>query len=213
MSGKHTIDAAVLVDQINVGDCGPALDRHQLELVHDVLERTASSKGAICGDNVGVGAVGSIDDGLVVQFIHFGVEGDCCGLLEGNVVLDAGSPVQEVGHHRSISHPVSNGCSKIGGRGSLSVADARSSSSLGTFSTLLLLALLATTLLLTLLLLSRLAIAIRTLLGSEGRSIGCARKQRSDKNVLHIDNGCVEIGSTDFVELKLIRGKGVAEGK
>jgi hypothetical protein len=90
------VDATVLVDQVNVADGSHALNRHLLELVDNILERTAGSEGGVGTNDVGVGTIGSIDDSLVVQLVNLSVEGNGGGLLELNVVLDAGTGVEEV---------------------------------------------------------------------------------------------------------------------
>jgi hypothetical protein len=105
-TSKRTISAAVLVDQIDIGDRSATLNRHLLQLIDDILERTASNKRAVGRNDIGVGPSRLVDDRLMCELVDLGVECNGCGLLEGDVVRDAGARVHKVGHHRCVGHPV-----------------------------------------------------------------------------------------------------------
>jgi hypothetical protein len=165
-----------------------------LELVNNILERTARSKGAVGSNDVGIIAISGIDDGLVVQLIDLSVESDSRSLLELDVVLDAVSSVQEVGDHGGISHPVGDSGGEVVRRGSLAIGNASSKAGRGSINTLLsllgnLLALLGhlLALLRELLGLASGRINITALHLGERRSVGGGRKKRCDENVLHVE--------------------------
>lgn len=178
---KHTINAAILVDQINVCNCSLALHRHLLQLVDNILERPTSGQGTIGGNHIGIVACGRINDGLVVQLINLSVEGHGSSLLELDVVLNTGAVVEKVGNHGGIRHPIRNGGGKIGLCGSLAIGNASASTGLRTsnwliraiLSSLCTLDDLSALLLLLALLLSALAIGTATLDLGEGSSIDC----------------------------------------
>jgi hypothetical protein len=217
----ENVGATVLVDQVDVVGSSLTLDGHDLELVDDVLESTTSGEGGVGGLDVGLLAVGSIDDSLVVELINFGVIGDKSSLLEGGVVLDAGASVEEVGDHGGVGHPVGDGSGEVTGGGSLAVRtrSTGTSTSVHVLCSLLLrlavaLLLSGTTLLLlrstalllrgTALLLRLLvsapvvvaAIAITIALLGKGSSKNCGRKKRGDENVLHGEYK--DVGSTEL---------------
>jgi hypothetical protein len=211
------IHTSVLVDQVDVADGSYTLNRHLLELVDDILERPAGGKGAVGGNDTGLVAVCGIDDGLVVQLVDLGVESNSSGLLELNVVLNAGTCVEKVGDHGSVGHPVGNCSSEIIRRRSLAVLNSSAKagrrvhgrstalgSILGASLRALLLLLLISTLVLDLagliLCLLTLALAagggcagirisalVPALTLSEWGSVSCGRKERGEENVLHVE--------------------------
>jgi hypothetical protein len=221
------VDTAVLVDQVNIASGSHTLDRHLLKLVDNILERTASSEGAVGSNYAGHRAVSSVDDGLVVELINLGVEGNSSSLLELNVVLDAGSSVEEVGDHRSVGHPVGDGSGEVVGSRCLAILDTSTKTSRivgGTLLLLLLVAVLRSLLLLLLVASLGLATLVSCLLASrssgsvavnavttldlgERSSVSRRGKERGDKNVLHFD---CEIGS---VEWNKIMSKDMKESK
>ena len=128
-----TIDATILVDQVNVVGGSQTLDGHLLKLVDNILERSAGSKGAVGGNDIWIVAVGSINDSLVVKLVDLGIEGNGSSLLELDVVLDGGARVEEVGDHGSVGHPIRDSRREIVGAGGLSILDtcAKTSRSVG----------------------------------------------------------------------------------
>ena len=201
------VNAAVLVDQVDVTSGSHSLNRHLLKFVDDILEGTASGERTVGSNDIGVRAVSSVNDGLVVELIDLGVKGHGSSLLELNVVLDASSSVEEVGNHRGIGHPIGDRSGEVVRSGSLSVLDTSAKSSWGIGGALLLLV----SGLRSLLLLLLIAALVRSLLtGRGGSSIAVTTvaalnlgewgsvsrrgKERGNENVLHFvcENGSVE---------------------
>ncbi|OIC10441.1 hypothetical protein A7L51_18870 [Acinetobacter baumannii] len=179
------VDATVLVDQVDVVGGSHTLLAHDLKLGNDILERTTSGEGAVGSDDAGHVAVGSIDDGLVVELVDLSVVGDGSSLLELDVVLDAGTGVQEVGDHGGIGHPVGDGCGKVGRSGSLTTGDTSTLASRLVGDGLRSIGVVLLSILLLLL--------VRNL--CERSSVNRGGKERGNENVLHF--GCVGIGSTE----------------
>jgi hypothetical protein len=198
------VGATVLVDQVDVVGSGLALDGHELELVDDILESTTGSESGVSSLDVGLGAVGSIDDSLVVELINLSVESNKSGLLESSVVLNAGAGVEEVGDHGGIGHPVGDSCGEVTSCGGLTVGSdsASAKASVHILGSLLLssasggagLLLSSTALLLSsttrLLVGGSIASSLAVACLGKGSSEDCGGEERGDENVLHGECKC-----------------------
>ncbi|KAH9868011.1 hypothetical protein IAQ61_007318 [Plenodomus lingam] len=103
---RQHIDTPILINQVDILARRQPLHTHLLQLIHHILKTPTSSQRAIRSNHIGLATICSIDDGLVRQLVHFGVEGYCRSLLECNVVLDAGPGVEEVRDHGCVCLPV-----------------------------------------------------------------------------------------------------------
>ena len=130
----------------------------------------------------------------MVQLVDLGVVGDKSSLLEGGIVLNAGTGVQEVGDHGGIGHPVGDSSGEVACGGGLTVGSSVGTETGGGVLGSLLLSLavallLGVSTLLLLLLVSAVvsAITITGALLGEGSSKDCGGEKRGDENVLHCE--------------------------